>query len=500
MTMVGIAGIPAGALDAIKDENTRQVLQAIVDGWHVRNGVSGKGDNRFVTVGELSANSGYRLVGGLRSVVQEEAVKRPGITPGEIGRVIADLQASIMESKLWKELGQRVNIIEAGGGVGMTEERTQRLNDDNALMQAVNTLWATVGNNSALVQRGQSGISNQAGAVATAWQQVQSTIKDPVTGQYISSAVVRSEAQTAVNKAGDLEGKYTIKIDVNGHVSGFGLASTANNSTPFSQFIVRADRFSIGSPAIPDYAKYVDNYSDLTNTWIAAGRPDKRDWGYNHYINNGMSEGRIVPNAIQEQIPFIVTTTPSTLNGRTVPPGVYMESAFIRNGSITTADIGVAMVDTLIIQGNAVTQPVFVQQPSNSPITITPYTTVWSGAAPTDSVLTFIDILTLAVPFGETDPNLNAKAMVGFTVAHADDSGGVWVARWRIRRDDGLILGSGDMTSPNNGWGITVSATVFDSAAGKGTRYYTLQIANYGNINVPRKINSSALFALGAKR
>ena len=51
----GVPGIPLQALNAIPDENTRLVLQSIVDGWHVRNGSSGKGDNRFVTDGSMRA-------------------------------------------------------------------------------------------------------------------------------------------------------------------------------------------------------------------------------------------------------------------------------------------------------------------------------------------------------------------------------------------------------------------------------------------------------------
>jgi len=490
MTMVGIAGIPAGALEAIKDENTRQVLQAIVDGWHVRNGVSGKGDNRFVTVGELGTASGYRLIGGLKQAVQEETVKKPGITPGEIGRVIADLQASIMESALWKNLGQRVNIIEAGGGVGMTEERTQRINDDNALITAINTMWATIGDNSALVQRGQEGVVNNAGAVAAAWQQVQSTIKDPVTGAYIATAAVRQTAETAVNKAGDLEGKYTVKVDVNGHVSGFGLASTANNSTPFSRFIVRADQFAIGSPSMPDYIAYVNAYPDVLAAWNAAGQPDKRDYGYNHYVTFGQSEGRVVPNAIQETIPFIVTTTAQTLNGRTVPPGVYMDAAFIRNGSITTADIGVAMVDTLVIQGNAVTQPVTASQGANVNFTGSYTFGDW------------VDIVPVTLNYGPDA--LNARAIIGFTLKATVGSGGFWAVKWRVRREDGLILGDGEQGASNNDVGdLTVTATVFEPGT-SGSRTYTLQAAIYGDIKavngIYRTIYGATIYGLGAKR
>ena len=93
---------------------------------------------------------------------------------------------------------------------------------------------------------------------------------------------------------GGLINKYTVKIDSNGYVSGFGLASTTNTSTPFSDFIIRADRFSIASPSGP---------------------------------------------GITPVIPFIVTTTTTTINGVTVTPGVYINGAFIQGGSIQGASI-----------------------------------------------------------------------------------------------------------------------------------------------------------------
>jgi len=93
---------------------------------------------------------------------------------------------------------------------------------------------------------------------------------------------------------GGLINKYTVKIDNNGYVSGFGLASTSNTATPYSDFIIRADRFSIASPSGPG----------------------------------------IVP-----VIPFIVTTTTMTINGVTVNPGVYINGAFIQGGSIQGSNI-----------------------------------------------------------------------------------------------------------------------------------------------------------------
>ena len=109
-----------------------------------------------------------------------------------------------------------------------------------------------------------------------------------------NTTAIQTEATTRASETGSLFSKYTVKIDTNGYVSGFGLASTANNDTPFSDFIIRADRFSIASPTGP---------------------------------------------GITPVIPFIVTTTTTTINGVTVTPGVYINGAFIQGGTIQGASI-----------------------------------------------------------------------------------------------------------------------------------------------------------------
>ena len=47
----------------------------------------------------------------------------------------------------------------------------------------------------------------------------------------------------------DLEGQYSVKIDNNGHVAGFGLSNTTTTAGPTSAFIVRADKFAVINPA-----------------------------------------------------------------------------------------------------------------------------------------------------------------------------------------------------------------------------------------------------------
>ena len=107
-------------------------------------------------------------------------------------------------------------------------------------------------------------------------------------------------AQAGVN--GDVKGLYTVKVDANGHVAGFGLSSEILNGQPVSSFIVNVDNFAItGSDA------------------------------------NG--------NNTQTMLPFVVRTSGTTINGENVPAGVYIKQAFIADGTITNAKIGDAAID-----------------------------------------------------------------------------------------------------------------------------------------------------------
>ena len=116
-----------------------------------------------------------------------------------------------------------------------------------------------------------------------------------------NTAAIQAEATARANADGTLFGQYTVKVDLNGYVSGFGLASTLNNATPFSEFTVRADRFAIASPTPPSGSQVIT--------------------------------------------PFVVQATTQVINGITVPAGVYMDAAFIKNGTITNVKIGLGEID-----------------------------------------------------------------------------------------------------------------------------------------------------------
>ena len=119
----------------------------------------------------------------------------------------------------------------------------------------------------------------------------------------VGETTMESKFSTQANDIGGLKTKYTVKIDTNGAVAGFGLASTSNAAgNIISEFIVNADRFAI------------------------------------------MRGGS---NTATATTPFVVQATATTLNGVAVPAGVYMTDAFIKNGSIVSAKIGTLSADKI---------------------------------------------------------------------------------------------------------------------------------------------------------
>lgn len=381
----GVPGVPLSALDAIQDPNTRDVLRALVDGWNVRNGDAGKGDSRFITKGEVGD-----LVVGTVGQAFGYGITKGGNRAGEmdwIRALLRDLQAEIMNSRLWQELGERITDVDLSvvaeqqariaaiqaeaetrlgfdtvqgaainslqettstqatqisglttringaestiislqtttanqaqslnsltsrmGGAesnistlntttanqanslsilftkvsnaeaAISLEQTTRANADNAIANSVSTQFSQVNGSLGALQSQQNTTANNVASLASSVTTLQAQ-----TGS--NTTLIQQEITARVNADNDLYGKYSVKIDQNGYLSGFGFMSTANNSAPRSSFIVRADSFAIGSPSGP---------------------------------------------GISPRVPFIVRTTPTTLpNGRVVPPGVYMDYAAV---------------------------------------------------------------------------------------------------------------------------------------------------------------------------
>lgn len=284
----------------------------------------------------------------------------------------------------------------------------------------------------------------------------------------LTSRVGSNEATitTQATSINGLSAQYTVKVDNNGFVSGYGLASTLTTSGPISSFAVRADTFYIADPS-----------------------------------------GGSAP-----AMPFIVRTTATTINGEVVPVGVYMRDTFIQNGTIVSAMIGNAMITTAKIANLAVT----AAQIANATITeakiadLAVTTAKINDAAITtakignaqvttikigDATISTAKIQDLSVTTGKiVDANItNAKianlavteakiadlnvtnAKIGnASITNAKITGDIYsdnwtgAAGWYIRKGDGVAffnrlvlygVQSGSVGVPNNGTGQVVHAT-----------------------------------------
>lgn len=148
------------------------------------------------------------------------------------------------------------------------------------------------------------------------------------------SAAIQTESTTRATQTGDLYAKNAIKVDVAGLISGYGLASTANNAAPTSSFGVRANAFFVAPPAVASAtAPTTDLYDGYV--WL--------DTSVVPNVTRYRSGSSWVLNA--PVLPFVVQATPTTINGVEVPVGVYMSDAFIQNATITNAKIANLAVD-----------------------------------------------------------------------------------------------------------------------------------------------------------
>lgn len=176
---------------------------------------------------------------------------------------------------------------------------------------AISVLQTTVNNPSTGVAANATNISSNTASISTNAGNISANASSITT---LSTTVGNNTTsiQTNATSISGIHGQYTVKIDVNGRVAGFGLSNTAAayDGGIHSEFTVLADRFNI--------VNQTDNGDVIT--------------------------------------PFSVVTTPFTNNGVTVPVGTYIDEAYIRNGSITTARIGNAAIDSAKIANAAIVE------------------------------------------------------------------------------------------------------------------------------------------------
>ena len=160
-------------------------------------------------------------------------------------------------SATWKRSGKNPSnhhlLIFCGPNSGRTASRIDRIKLERG---TVATDWTPAPeDNSGLqeisgtVQVVQKVLAKATGDIKSLGERI-TTVQSKADG---NTAAVQTHAQS-IN---GLEAQYTVKVDVNGKVAGYGLATTPKNGTPESKFIVNADRFGVGSTGKADVFPFV---------------------------------------------------------------------------------------------------------------------------------------------------------------------------------------------------------------------------------------------------
>lgn len=225
-----------------------------------------------------------------------DGINAAAITNESSVRATADLAEAAARVALGVTFGNNI-------AAAITAERVVRVTAEDALAVDITNVSAAFAVadtaervfNAAAIETERLTLANADGAMATDINTLQVDLVD-------ESAKIQT-LQTVVGDVNSgLVAEYSVRLDVNGYVSGFGLLNTGTSS----EFIVVADKFAIVEP--------------------------------------GAQGNSNVP-----EVPFVI----GTVAGATRI--VLNAASYIADATITTAKIGDAAVETLSIAGNAVT-------------------------------------------------------------------------------------------------------------------------------------------------
>jgi hypothetical protein len=181
--------------------------------------------------------------------------------------------------------------------------------------------------------------------IATAVKQV--SVSDGPTSATLEQ---RFTAQKTLNDG--LQAQYTIKLDVNGNVAGYGVFA---DSTGSSEFIANVNRFAVTTPQTSIQVR-------ATSTTYAQGAiarvADQDSKTLVCKIGGSTGTGSLVVGNIgtlivdgsvtwqvASRVPFAVQAVPTQINGQDVPAGVYIDAAYVLNATIQNAQIADLAVD-----------------------------------------------------------------------------------------------------------------------------------------------------------
>ena len=265
-----IDGNGAGSVNARIEAETRERISKIEQVSSKLNNLSVGGRNLIRDSATQVQNSNYLIQS--YSMTDNSLQEGEPVTVTIWGDLGSDREAFWpFNSDSWNWLGTMKKVSDGVYRLSATWKRSQNNPSNDRLL-------IYCGPNSGRTASRIDRIKLERGNVATDWTlapedseatvQVVQTVLNKATGdikslgERITTVQSKADGNTAAVQAhaqsiNGLEAQYTVKVDVNGKVAGYGLATTPKNGTPESKFIVNADRFGVGSTGKADVFPFV---------------------------------------------------------------------------------------------------------------------------------------------------------------------------------------------------------------------------------------------------
>lgn len=249
------------------------------------------------------------LAQSLKQSIDQITLNKLGITQAMLDSDAADATLGVMLNEIRGDLD--------GNSALLQQEVLARVTANESFVSAVNTIYATFQGNIAAIQVEQRALATADTALAAQINTVQSSLGGSI-------ASVQQTMTTNINridgKIVDIGALWTARVDVNGLIGGFGV-------------------YNNGS--------FVEAGFDVDRFWIGRTTDKKKP-----FIVDG---GTVyIDEALINKLTFDKL--------RSSDGGFVVANGLIKANYI---QIGIAQVDTLMIQGNAVTVPSFVQASDN---------------------------------------------------------------------------------------------------------------------------------------
>lgn len=172
----------------------------------------------------------------LSSITSQFGTVNANVTAEATARAASDTAISQTIAKL--------GALNGAGTAFVFDLNTAYVGASESLGQRLSGIATSINANAAAILSEQSTRANADSALSTTLTTLQTTVNGHTT-------TISTQA-TTIN---GIQAKYSVKVDNNGYVSGFGLISTANNGTVTSTFNILADAFKVynGTTAVAPF-------------------------------------------------------------------------------------------------------------------------------------------------------------------------------------------------------------------------------------------------------